>query len=207
MLIIAGVILSVVILPAWLPNLVNSLLGTEPKAYWYLSRAAAITSYGLLWISMVMGVSITNKMAVIWPGGPAARDIHQFTSLLGLGFAFFHGLILMGDAYISFNLVQVLLPFSNASYRPFWVGMGQIGFYLWGMVVLSFYARRLIGQRVWRGLHFLSFAAFATALLHGIFSGTDSGTVWMSGLYWASGSILSALTFYRVVRAIKAAQG
>ncbi len=204
--IIAGVMLAVVILPAWLPNLVSSLLGPEPKAFWYLSRAAAITAYGLLWVSMATGVAITNKMAAVWPGGPTARDLHQFTSLLGLGFALFHGVILIGDAYINFNLVQVLLPFSSPSYRPFWVGVGQTTLYLWAIVAFSFYLPRQIKQRVWRKLHFVSFAVFAAALLHGITSGTDSGTTWMSGLYWVSGSILVFLTFYRVIRTAKQAE-
>jgi len=204
--VVAGTVLAVAILPTWLPNLASSLLGAEPKAYWYLSRATAIAAYVLLWVSMVMGVSITNKMAAIWPGGPAARDMHQFTSLLGLGFALFHGLILMADAYISFNLAQVLLPFSSQSYRPFWVGVGQVGFYLWGVVALSFYARRVIGQRAWRALHFVSFVVFSAAMLHGVASGTDSGTIWMSGVYWASGSILAVLIFYRVMQAVKPAR-
>ena len=38
--------------------------GVEPKAYWYLSRSSAIVAYILLWISMVLGLAITNKLAL-----------------------------------------------------------------------------------------------------------------------------------------------
>ena len=38
---------------------------------------------------------------------------------------------------------------------------------------LSFRARRWIGQRGWRLLHYTSFAAFGLALMHALYAGTD----------------------------------
>lgn len=43
-----------------LPGVSESLLGDKPKAYWYLSRASAFV---LLWMSMLSGVLISNKLA------------------------------------------------------------------------------------------------------------------------------------------------
>src|SRR5574341_1204377 len=123
-----GAFAAVVVLPTWLPGLSASLLGNEPKAYWYLSRASAMVAYGLLWLSMAFGLIITNKLARVWPGGPTAFDLHQFASLIGLAFALFHALILMGDKYVNYNLAQVLVPFNSSGYKPVWVGLGQIGF-------------------------------------------------------------------------------
>lgn len=110
---VLGAFAAVVALPQWLPGLSASLLGSEPKAYWYLSRSSALVAFGLLWLSMLLGLSITSKAARIWPGGPTIFDAHQFTSLLGLVFGLFHGLILLGDAYIDYSLAQVLLPFAS----------------------------------------------------------------------------------------------
>src|SRR5512132_2483555 len=109
----AGVFAAVVALPPWLPGLSASLLGPEPKVYWYLSRSSAVAAYLLLWCSMATGLAISNRLARIWPGGPTAFDLHQYTSLLGLGFALFHALILMGDHYINYTLGQVLVPFAS----------------------------------------------------------------------------------------------
>lgn len=197
--IVAGVCAAVIILPAWLPGLSASMLGPEPKAYWYLSRSSAIVAYILLWLSMATGISITNKLAQIWPGGPTAFDVHQYASLLGLGFALFHALILMGDHYINYSLSQVLVPFASANYRPLWVGLGQVGWYALMVVSLSFYVRRTIGNRLWRLIHILSYAMFVLALIHGVLSGTDAGTVWARGLYWFSGASLLFLTIYRML--------
>lgn len=199
---VVGAFAAVVVLPAWLPGLSASLLGPEPKAYWYLSRASALVAYILLWMSMVLGLLITNKMARIWPGGPPALDLHQHTGLLGLAFSLFHGLILTGDRYIGYTLPQVFVPFSNPGYRPLWVGLGQVGFYLLAVVVLSVYLRRLMGNRTWRLVHYLSFAVFLLALAHGLLSGTDTGDPWMQGMYWTTGGSLLFLVNYRLLMAV-----
>lgn len=198
----AGAFAADLVLPYWLPGLNASLQGDSPKAFWFLSRASAIVAYILLWLSMVFGLLITNKLARMWPGGPHAFNLHQHFSLLGLAFALFHGLILMGDQYLRFSLGQVLLPFFTTNYRPLWVGLGQLTFYLMGMVVFSFYIRRRIGSRSWRLIHFLSFIVYAMALMHGIFSGTDAGTGWAKDLYWSSAGVSLFLFNYRVLSAL-----
>src|SRR5512136_138271 len=194
-----GAFVAAIVLPNWLPGLSQSLLGAEPKAYWYLSRASAMVAYALLWASMASGLIITNKLARVWPGGPTAFDLHQFTSLMGLAFALFHALILMGDKYINYNLAQVLVPFNSVGYKPVWVGLGQIGFYLLVIVGLSFYVRKRIGHRAWRLIHLLSFLMFALALAHGVFSGTDTNLAWVRVFYWVSGGTLVFLTVYRIL--------
>jgi predicted ferric reductase len=198
MAITMGAIMAAVVLPAWLPGLSASLLGPDPKVYWYLSRATAMVSFGLLWLAMAIGLMISNKMARVWPGGPLAYDLHQYASLLGLGFALFHAIILIGDQYIGYSLSQVFVPFSSVGYMPFWVGMGQIGLYIWAVVAFSFYIRKQIGTKSWRAIHFLSFALFGLALVHGISSGSDSELLWVNRMYWYAGGSLMFLIFFRI---------
>jgi len=174
-----------------------ALLGEHSA--WYLSRASAFVAYLLLCWSMVLGLGITNRLARVWPGGPTAGDLHEHASLLGLGFGLLHALVLLGDKYIGYTLPQILIPFASAGYQPLWVGLGQIGLYMMALVTLSFYVRRWIGARTWRLIHFLSFAVFALALVHGLFSGTDSSTPWALGMYLGSAVSVLALTIYRVL--------
>lgn len=181
------------------PVLIRSLVGTEPRAYWYLSRASAMVAFALLWLSMASGLLIMNKLARIWPGAFTAFDLHQYTSLLGLGFGLFHALILLGESYIGYSLAQVLVPFGGASYRPLWVGLGQIGLYLSIVVSFTFYIRKQIGNRLWHLIHFLSFAVFVMVLLHGVQSGTDTGNPWIGWMYWLAGGSLLAFSIYRVL--------
>src|SRR5437868_3897044 len=109
---------------------VGPMLFGASTAYWYLSRTSALVAFTLLWASMALGVSITNKLARRWPGAPTAFDLHQYTSLLGWAFAIFHVLILLGDNYIGYTPFQLLLPFASTGYEQVWVGLGQIAFYL-----------------------------------------------------------------------------
>jgi predicted ferric reductase len=195
----AGALLAVVVLPIWLPSLSASMPGANAKMFWYLARSSGFVAYGLLWLAMALGLMITNKMARLWNKGPVIYDLHQYASLLGLAIALFHALILMGDSYVSYTPYTVLVPFASEGYRPLWVGIGQVSFYLLALVALSFYVRKPIGRTLWRWIHGLSFAVFVLALAHGIWSGTDTGTVWGQAIYWFSGGSLLFLFFYRVL--------
>ena len=197
-----GLLVAIVFLPIWMPNMAFSIGGQYPKAFWYLARATAFVSLSLLWLSMALGLGITNKMARLWPGAPATFAIHEYVSLLGMAFALFHALVLLGDHYINFTLAQVLMPFATVDYRPFWVGIGQLGFYLWVIVVISFYIRPIIGQKTWRALHYASFVMYLMGLFHGLFSGTDSTASWAVNYYWFSFGSLLFLLFVRIVGAM-----
>jgi predicted ferric reductase len=197
-----GLLVAVLLLPAWLPNMAFSLAGDAPKAYWYLSRATAFVSLSLLWLSMALGLGITNKMARLWPGAPAAFAIHEYVSLLGLAFAVFHAIVILGDHYIQFTLLQLITPFSTTQYRPLWVGLGQVGLYTWAILAASFYIRPVIGQKSWRFLHYGSFGMYLLGIFHGIFSGTDTGAVWAQNYYWYSAGSLIFLLMYRILASV-----
>jgi predicted ferric reductase len=198
----AGGVAGYFALPLFVPNLLNSMNGEGPKAFWYLSRGSALIAFVLLWVSMLMGVLITSRLSQLWPGGPAAFDLHQYLSLLGLAFAGMHGVLLLGDSYMNYSLVQILLPFSSAQYKPIWVGLGQAGFYVWAVLVGSYYVRRKIGGATWRWLHFASFVCYLGALLHGLVSGTDSSSPPLQVFYWVSGAVLLFFIVYRILAAV-----
>lgn len=202
MAMLIGLLAAILLLPSWLPNMAGSLVGESPKAYWYLSRATAFVSLTILWISMALGLGLSNRLARLWPGAPAAFAIHEYVSLLGLAFAAFHALLLLGDRYIDFTVAQILIPFATVDYRPTWVGIGQIGFYAWLIVALSFYVRASIGQKTWRLIHYLSFGMYLMGLVHGLFGGTDSTADWARGYYWISGGSLLFLSIYRIVNTL-----
>jgi predicted ferric reductase len=204
--IVAGVLLGLVaafvLFPDQGTSMAASFVGPSPKGFWYLSRASAFAALGLLWISMVLGLLITDKLAKSWPGAPVAFALHEFVSLLGLAFGLFHALILLGDRYINYTLAQVLMPFGSVNYHPIWVGVGQIGFYTWAIISATFYIRQHIGSKAWKLIHYLSFFNFAIAVMHGIASGTDSATTWAQAVYWIMGGSVLFFTAVRVVAGV-----
>jgi methionine sulfoxide reductase heme-binding subunit len=168
------------------------------QAYWFLARAGGIVSYLLLWLATCWGIIMSSKLlkGIISPG--LAFSLHEFLPLLGILFAAMHALVLLGDSYISFDMQQLLIPFTS-SYKPFWTGLGTIAFYSFIVLTASFYVRKQIGQKSWRVLHYTSYVAFLLALTHGLMAGTDSGAAAMRGLYLVTGGISLFLLYYRLL--------
>src|SRR5512147_1368345 len=155
-------------------NAVNGLFAIDSvQAWWYVTRAAGLTSYILLWLSMIWGLAISTRIFAPALEGTYSYDFHEFLSLLGLGFVLLHVIVLVVDKYLPFTIWQILVPFVD-SYRPLWVGLGVIGFYIFLLVTVTFYMRQSIGAQAFRSIHILSLAGYLGATLHGFFAGTDS---------------------------------
>lgn len=197
--VVLGLFAAFMLLPDQGTQMAASFIGPTPQGFWFLSRASAFVALGLLWISMMLGLLITDKVARSWPGAPVAFALHEYVSLLGLAFALFHALILLGDRYINYKLAQILMPFGSVNYHPVWVGVGQIGFYSWAIISATFYVRQLIGSKAWKFIHYASFFNFIIAVMHGIASGTDTGASWAQIAYWFMGGTVLFFTVGRVV--------
>ncbi|TAK56768.1 MAG: hypothetical protein EPO22_13185, partial [Dehalococcoidia bacterium] len=165
--------------------------------YWYISRAAGFTAYLLLFASVVLGIANGTRFADRFFRRNNIFDMHRFTTIMSLFFVAFHAFILLGDGYFHIGLIQLLVPLTSP-YRPWQVAAGIISFYSLALIVTSFYVRKHIGYRAWRTLHFVTFALFGGATLHGIMSGTDTNEPWAKGVYLACGAVVMLLTFYRV---------
>ena len=172
----------------------------ETQSFWYLSRSSGFVAYLLLWGSVIWGLLLSSKIAKGTARPAALLDAHQFLSGVGLGFGFFHGLILMGDRYLAFPLAAVLVPFGSA-YEPLLVAAGQIGLWLSALLIATFYVRRWIGQKVWRWVHFSSFLAFWAVVVHAAALGTESSLPWVQLFYLVTGGAVLFLTTYRILTA------
>ncbi len=144
---------------------------------------------------MLAGLTVKSK-----PLGPrikaaAATDLHRFLSLLGLGAVAVHGLTLMLDSTVRMPLAALLVP-GLSPYRPLATGIGVLAAELMLLIYVSFSLRRRIGVRNWRRLHYLTFAVFGAATVHGLAAGTDR---WAFGLYLSSVAAVAGLTAWRVV--------
>ena len=173
-------------------------LASGTTSFWYLSRASGFVAYLLLWGSVTWGLLLSTGTGRRWMRPPQLLDAHQFLSGLGVGFASFHGLVLMGDRYVSFPLRAVILPFAG-SYEPLLVALGQLAAWLSFLLIASFHVRRQIGGRAWRCLHYASFVAFWLAFAHGLLLGSERTTVWANILYMMTASVVTFLTCYRVL--------
>jgi predicted ferric reductase len=173
-------------------------LAEGTTSFWYLSRASGFVAYLLLWGSVTWGLLLSTGTGRTWMRPPQLLDAHQFLSAASAGFACFHGLVLMGDRYVSFPLRAVILPFGG-TYAPLLVALGQIAVWLSLLLIASFHVRRHIGVRVWRRLHYASFLTFSLAFAHGLLLGNESATLWASSLFLATAAPVIFLSLQRVL--------
>jgi methionine sulfoxide reductase heme-binding subunit len=164
---------------------------------WLVARAAGLVAFGFLTVSTWLGLSMSTRIL-----GPrrqkALLSWHRTLVWTGLSMLGLHALALLFDPTIHFGPGAVLVPFV-APWHPGAVAAGVVAGWLALMVAVSFRLRRWIGQGGWRRLHYASFGAFALALGHALFSGTD--------LHGIGGPILAAvaagpvlfLTFLRIL--------
>jgi sulfoxide reductase heme-binding subunit YedZ len=168
------------------------------QAMWYVTRAAGLIAYLLLWLSTAWGVAVSSKIFDPVLQGAFTYDFHQFLSLLAIGFIVLHIGVLLADRYLPFSVAAILVPFI-APYRPLWVGIGVIGFYLTLLVTGTFYLRQHIGMKAFRVIHLASFVAYVFAAIHGLTAGTDSVLAAAQLMYAGTTLVIVFLTVYWVV--------
>ena len=175
-------------------------LGRSPSPVtWYLARAAGIMLYLLVWAAVVTGLGLTTGLLDRWPGRGVVFSLHAFATNLTYGFLALHLLSLAADTTVRFAPQDLLVPFA-AAWREPWTGFGVLAAGLTILIGASFSLKRIIGQRAWRALHWLTFPLYVLALVHGVGAGSDSTTPWMGALYLATGSAVVLLAGYRLLR-------
>ena len=163
---------------------------------WYVARSAGITAYLLMFLIIVLGEGMTTGFAYALMTPVKAWVIHKY---LGIAFGvtlLVHILSLLFDKFISFNLSDVLVPYSS-SYQTNYVGLGIFGFYLVLAIILSSLLVRLRFPFFWRYVHFLVYPLFVLSFIHGVSIGTDTGTSIMQIMYSMTGTIFILLLLYR----------
>jgi hypothetical protein len=102
--------------------------------------------------------------------------------LLSIVFILLHVGVLAVDRYLPYSAWQILVPFLSP-YRPFWVGIGVLAFYITLLVTVTFYLRNRIGMRLFRLIHVLSLVGYLGVTLHGLYAGTDRPTAAILPIY------------------------
>jgi len=194
-----GLLLVLTSAGGWLAGSLNWLFATDSQQlWWYVTRSAGIIAYLLLWLSTVWGLAVPSRIIAPLIDQASTFDFHQFISLLSIGFALLHILVLTLDRYLPYSTLQILIPFLSP-YRPLWVGIGVISFYLIVLVTVTFYIRSRIGMNVFRAIHVFSLLSYLGVTLHGLYAGTDAPLLSMQLLYRGTGLTVVFLTVYWLV--------
>jgi hypothetical protein len=149
-----------------------------PSAYWYLTRSTGTVALILLTASVALGVLDVKRISSRHVPRFVIDGAHRTASLLAVVFLVIHIGTAVLDAFVSITLVAAVVPFVG-SYRPFWLGLGAMAFDLLVALIVTSIGRRLLGYRTWRATHWLAYACWPIALLHGLGTGSDTKSTWM----------------------------
>ncbi len=140
---------------------------------WYVARATGVVTLAFLTASVLLGILTSFRWSSPnWPRF-VVEFVHRNVSLLVLVFLAIHVATVVLDAFAPIRWIDVVIPFVSA-YRPFWLGLGAVAFDLLLALVVTSLLRHRIGYTPWRVVHWLAYACWPVAVLHGLGTGSDT---------------------------------
>jgi hypothetical protein len=176
------------------------LAAASAPALWYLSRGSGAVSLILLSSSLVLGIVDQRRWrSERWPRF-TLHGLHRWVSLFAVSFLSIHILSAALDSFAPIRLIDAVIPFGSR-YRPLWLGLGALAFDMLLAVTVTSLLRKRIGQRNWRAVHWLSYAAWPVAVVHGLGSGSDVRAGWLLAITLACAAAVWVAVFVRVMNA------
>jgi sulfoxide reductase heme-binding subunit YedZ len=166
-----------------------------PSALWYLTRGTGLVTLLGLTASVVLGIVQVRRWT---PGGSpryVAVALHRGVSLLVVALLAVHVVTAVLDSFAPIRLLDAVVPFVSA-YRPLWLGLGALA--LDGILALTITSllRHRLGLRAWRAVHWIAYACWPVALVHGWGTGSDARTPWMLAItLGCAGAVLVAVVW------------
>ena len=170
---------------------------THSKELWYLMRASGLVALGLLSLTVVGGIVNVRRFATPrWPR-PVTALLHRNVALLAVVFLAVHVATAALDSYVAVGWLAAVVPFTSGWDR-LWVGLGTASVDLMIALVATSLLRARLTYRAWKAIHWLAYAAWPLALVHGWAAGTDRGTPWARGLFAVSLLSVAGAVVWRV---------
>lgn len=163
-------------------------------AWWLSSRAAGVVAFALIALSVLLGLAMANRLV----RGRTVVKLHEHLALTGLVAIAVHEITLLGDGWLDPGAAGLLVPFAM-DYEPVFTGLGIVAGYLAALLGLSFYLRRRIGARRWRGLHRFTVLVYVLGAIHALGAGTDAEAPWLRAVLMATGAPIVFLFLLRVL--------
>lgn len=168
------------------------------QIWWHIARSGGIVALGLTAASVVWGLLLTTKFLGGVPRPKWLLDLHRFLGGLCLVFTLVHVVALMLDSFVSFSIIDVLVPFAS-SWKPGAVAWGILSFWLLLAVQGSSMLMKRLPRKWWRGIHMSSYVALWAGIMHGVTAGTDAQSLpFLLGVGGVTG-LITFLTGWRIL--------
>jgi DMSO/TMAO reductase YedYZ heme-binding membrane subunit len=188
------------------------VLAVDSEALWYLTRGSGLVSLLLLTFVAVLGIAQVQQLVTAGRPQFVVAGLHRNVSLLAVVFIGIHVATTVVDSYAPIGWLDAVIPFRSA-YRPIWLGLGALAFDLLLAVMLTSLLRRRLRYGTWKAVHWLAYACWPIAFVHGLGTGTDGSTTWVlavdaiclvaivGALGWRLGTARTASPARRIVAA------
>ncbi len=171
----------------------------DARAYWYLTRGTGVVALVLLTASVVVGIVGSVRFAAPrWPRF-AIDSMHRDVSLLVIVVLVVHIVTSVLDSFAPIRLTDAVIPFVSR-YRPLWLGLGALAFDILVAIAVTSLVRRRLGYRTWRAVHWVAYASWPVAVLHGLGTGSDSKVGWVLAITAACVAAATVATLVRIAR-------
>jgi DMSO/TMAO reductase YedYZ heme-binding membrane subunit len=175
-------------------------VGSNSTALWYLSRGTGAVALLLLTGSVALGIAdVSRWRSQRWPRF-VVDALHATLSLAAVALIAAHVVTSVLDPFAPLRLTDAVIPFAG-QYRPVWVGVGAVALDLLLVLVVTSLARRHIGPRAWRAVHWTAYACWPLALVHTLGTGSDIRRGWMLALALACTAVVVVVLGARVAAA------
>lgn len=168
------------------------------KLWWYISRASGIVGWALAALAILWGIALATRALGKRPPAPWLLVVHRFLGALCIVFVAVHMASLAFDPFVTFRLDDLFVPMAS-QWKPAAVAWGIVAFYLLIAVELTSLVRNRIPKRLWRWVHFSSYALYVLATVHLLTSGTDRSNPILLGAVYVSIAMLLFFFAYRFI--------
>jgi sulfoxide reductase heme-binding subunit YedZ len=171
------------------------IMSVDWLSTWNLIRTSGFLAYFLFTLSIAAG--LMSRLSILQKQKLLMLELHKTSGWIGMLTTFFHAALLVVDAYVPYQVGEILLPFS-AENSPVLSAFGTISlyFFLLTMATSDFFMKRL-GRTLWKKIHLLVLPAWVLMVLHGILIGTDSAQSWAAFLYGGGVILILTLLVFR----------
>jgi predicted ferric reductase len=175
---------------------------------WYVIRGAGFAAAALLILLMVFGIGQVTGLTYRFFEPVKAWMIHKALAIALCVAILVHVSFLLLDHFVSFNLVQITVPFvSHYNNGTKLLGMGLGGLAVsfgilaaYGVVIIVLSSLGWIEskKKTWRWLHYLSYFVMLSVFLHALYVGSDLKygtfrTIWVFLIFVIALAVVSRL--------------
>lgn len=177
---------------------------------WYVTRASGLIAAAALVILIISGIGQVTGYTY-----KLLDPLTSWASHRALGITFgvavlVHMFSLVFDKFVSFNLLQVLVPWLS-DYRPavvfgwhvgsLWVALGVLAFYFCAVVIITSLIWVEKKPYTWKFIHLLSYLIILFVFVHALYLGTDLAHGFLRIVWWFFGLLIVLACLNRVWRA------